>query len=154
MKNILICSCFLLTFNSCTEDHLASPGTDCFIFGNAYGFCAGDCAHLYQVRNNRLYADNIQSLYYDPVVFLNTPLPDSSYQMAKDLQEEMPLYLTAHPDTTIGCPDCHDQGLIYIEVRQNGVINKWQLDTDTNALPAEIRNYAQKISEILLRLHP
>ena len=43
------------------------------------------------------------------------PLPNTKFLLAKDLTEEIPEALLKEEDKTFGCPDCYDQGGIFIQ---------------------------------------
>jgi hypothetical protein len=145
--------CLLLLFNACEKEHTCVTQDDVFVFGTGYGFCAGDCAHLFQIRHGKLYADNIDNLYLDSVTFSKVALPDSMYQHARALPGLLPPYLMQHPNEVLGCPDCYDQGMIYVELWQKGKKTTWKMDTNTGALPPEVQPFAQQILNAMELLH-
>ena len=61
-----------------------------------------------------------------------TELPDSSFQKATALKQEMSDILKKKGGT-VGCPDCVDQGTVIFEIYKPSSSIKWQLD------PSEIR---------------
>jgi len=139
----------LLLLSACAKEKMPGSEDDLFAFGTGYGFCAGDCAHLYQIRQEKLYPDNINNLYLDPITFAGTPLPDSSYQHARALPSALPDYLLQHPNQTFGCPDCYDQGVIYVELNEKGTKTFWKLDPSVSALPVEVQPFAQQILDVM-----
>jgi hypothetical protein len=75
-------------------------------------------------------------------VVSSSPLPSAKADVAQKLLSKLPSYLLSNPDKEFGCPDCHDQGGIHIEYATGNDIVKWHIDTDTAALPAEIRSFS------------
>ncbi len=147
----------LLQASSCKKsEHVngETGGEEYFAFGIAYGECQGDCAHFYCIQNGQSYADDIN--YFNRtdngLQFKNTPLPDSSYKKIKLLSTALPAYLVNHTNQTFGCPDCRDQGLIYIETIINGQKVHWMIDPDESKQPAEIKSYVQQLTEVRKRL--
>lgn len=51
--------------------------------------------------------------------------------------------LKKNPNLTIGCPDCHDQGALYLAFEDNGEVNEWKIDPDTN-------NYLPEIEALMM----
>jgi len=66
---------------------------------------------------------------------------------AKELFDNLPPYSKNHPNETFGCPDCVDQGKIYMEIKINGVVEYWNIDADLNQLLEEIREFASMLLE-------
>ena len=138
----------LLTF--CKKDDLLKDNY--FVFGVAYGECNTDCATFYLIENNKIYPDNMNSYYNYPLKFKNDQLTLSNYNLAKKLIDDFPKYLTDNPNKTFGCPDCHDQGGIHINIKENGENKIWHIDPEISKLPLELQNYVQEIQDILSQL--
>ncbi|MCX6146831.1 MAG: hypothetical protein NTW25_06210 [Candidatus Kapabacteria bacterium] len=85
--------------------------------------------------------------------FSSVPLSNDKYLLAKSLLDSLPQYLTNNPNITIGCPDCTDQGKILIEIKSNGVITYWNIDTNTKDYPKEIESYITKLKKIVEELN-
>ncbi len=122
-----------------------------FAFGNAYGFCLGNCANFFMIRDNNVYPDEMDR-YGDPLIFKSVALPVEKFNLAKKLIDDFPSYLTDNPDKTFGCPDCADQGGIHIEIKENGQIKKWHFDTNISNLPARIQDYVKEVSDVIEKL--
>jgi hypothetical protein len=149
MKSIFLFISLLLTA-SCKagppqEKH------DSFAFGTAYGFCKGSCATFYKIENAKLYPDNIDH-YKGEVTFEKAPLADEKYQLAKNLPDSLPAFLLQNNGKTFGCPDCADQGGIHVFYTRNGQLMQWHFDTNTEALPSEIKDYISRMKDILNQL--
>lgn len=140
-----------LWLSSCSKDYLDK--IDYFVFGDAYGFCLGDCANFFMMKDGRIHSDN--NLAYNngtPIEFHEEPLPAEKYVLAKKLIDDFPKYLVNNPDKTFGCPDCADQGGIHIEIMENGQITKWHFDTNIASLPSQVQDYVQEIKTVLAQL--
>jgi uncharacterized protein YlaI len=137
-------------FSSCSKE--TSFDFDYFAFGTAYGECLGNCAKFFQIKDNKLYADDMDYYFNSDLKFLNEPLPAEKYNQAKKLIEDFPDYLKNNPNKTFGCPDCADQGGIHIEIKNNDRIEYWHIDTDLNNQPTEIKDYIQEMLLILEQL--
>jgi hypothetical protein len=127
---------------------------DYLVFGTYRGFCAGDCVSLFKITTNELFADNMTGRFDKPLSFNASALSSDKYAIAAALCAKFPLESTNAIDVTLGCPDCHDQGVVYVELKRGSVIRTWKIDPDDNAsgVPTEIRAYAKLISEITDKL--
>lgn len=133
--------CTAILFSSCKKESCNIDNY--FVFGKAFGECGGNCATFFKVENGQVFADEM-TYYTGTATFSNTPLNNAHYTLAQNLENNFPLYLSSHPDTTFGCPDCHDQGGIYFKKVINGVEHYWNIDTDTVNQPQAIRTYVQQ----------
>lgn len=126
----------ILLLPACKKE-TASPfvAADSFIFGTSYGECGGDCARLFKLENDHLYPDdNVKYLPQagDPVPFQSQSLPSDKVALAKTLLAEAPAGLYGETQEIIGCPDCRDQGTIFIEIRTGDQVRKWYVDPDSD----------------------
>lgn len=137
-------------FAYCSKEKSSDP--DYFAFGIAHGECLGNCAKFFQIKDNKLYADDMDYYSNSDLKFLKEPLSEEKYNTAKKLIEDFPDYLKNNPDKTFGCPDCADQGGIHIEIKNYDIIEYWHIDTDFNNQPAEIKGYIQEMILILEQL--
>ncbi|MEN0049140.1 MAG: hypothetical protein AAF806_18925 [Bacteroidota bacterium] len=159
MRNISILALILVfllsSAMSCEKDEvLESENDTTLIFGLVYGFCQGDCAQLFKLEGDNLYEDDgIDRLQAEQVLlFKETPLSNVKYDLATSLRSDFPASLINNPDTIIGIPNAYDQGGIYIEY-QNGEVDRfWMLDTNLDALPEDLRPYADRLKEVWTEL--
>lgn len=158
MKQLLYVSLLILVFASCKKEktqlltkEAGLPESFAFSFGVSHGFCVGECAKFYSITNEQIFPDDMQRLQ-KPLLFKTTALSNEKYLVAKSLLDSFPAFLINNPDTTIGCPDCHDQGAIYLEAKGDGVVKTWNIDTDENKQPAEIKAYIQQLLTVLNQL--
>lgn len=121
----------LLSMLGCKKECV--DNSDYFIFGHAYGFCAGNCVTLFKIDGENLYADDDATytmLSSPDIPFQGTSLPAEKVALAKALQAQMPANLYNEPDGNVGCPDCHDQGLYYIKIKNGDTVREWRIDRD------------------------
>jgi hypothetical protein len=146
---ILFC-CALITFNSCKRETVAP---DTFTFGRFCGFCVGDCATVFKLDNNQLFADDMKEGNRSaPLRFQNTPLSEAKKLIVKQLADAFPAQLRSETAEQIGCPDCVDQCGYLVVWTQNGATKQWYIDTMKDAVPAYLQPFVVKIRETLLAL--
>lgn len=155
MKNISILALVVLfllsSAMSCEKDEIQKLETDAtLIFGLVYGFCQGDCAQLFKLEGDNLYEDDgIDRLQAEqPLLFKETPLSSADYNLAISLRSDFPESLLNNQDTIIGIPNAYDQGGIYIEYKDDEIDRFWMLDTNLDALPEDLRPYADRVKDV------
>ncbi len=124
---------------------------DTFIFGTDGGSRPGNYTY-FKIENEKVYRNKAFAPGQETILFDSNPLPDDKSLLAKELKESFPGYLLNHPNQTFGCPNCADQGAIHIEMEHNGTLNSWDIDTDVNQQPAEIRPYIKRLLRIVPQL--
>lgn len=104
-----------------------------FIFGTAYGECMGDCAKIFQLEGQQLFADDGLEyfLYKDNVPFQATSLSAEKVAIAAELSQQFPAALLDEANGSIGCPDCRDQGMMFVKFKTaDGPVRFWFIDPD------------------------
>ena len=142
----------LLMLSSCEKEDLNLEEGDYLIFGETYGFCHGNCVHLFKIKGGEIFPDNIDKLHAEDISFQSTPLPFDKYQIASQLVDDFPQHLLENPNETFGCPDCTDQGRIYFELKQNRKVKVWQIDPFSHTQPEEIRDYIKTLQEVMAQV--
>jgi len=142
---------FLLVILFSCEKNDLNPKVS-LVFGEAYGFCAGDCAHFFQIKDNSLYKDIIERYGIDLPTFDPTPLSDSDYEIANELIAKFPQYLLDNTNQTFGCPDCVDQGGIHLYYTAVDQQYFWHIDTFIDNQPVEIREYINQVKVVIAEL--
>ena len=126
------------------------------VFGTYYGFCFGDCADIYKLEEGQLFADKEIENFYEfrdeELPFEADPRPEEDYSIAETLLETFPTRLFDEEEETLGIPDAHDQGGIYLEIRTPDRTQRWFLDTIAERLPEYLRDYAREVMEIVREL--
>ena len=149
-----ISSCQFLDFPAIPSEIPEEERT--LIFGTYYGFCFGDCADIYKIESGKIFADREIDNFYlvrdEELPFESDPRPEEDYDVAETLLESFPNRLFDEEEETLGIPDAHDQGGIYLEIRTPDRTQRWFLDTQTDRLPEYLRDYAQKVLEIVREL--
>lgn len=128
-----------------------APATDTFIFGIDGGSLPGNYTY-FKIKNEKVYRNKSFAAGQETILFDTNPLASDKYLLAKELKENLPNYLLSHPNQTFGCPNCADQGAIHIEMEHNSTLKSWDIDTDINHQPAEIRPYIKKLLQIVSQL--
>lgn len=141
-----------ITIISCSKGDEAISIDGYFIFGEAYGFCAGDCAHFYKIEGDKMFRDNIDRYGVETPTFSETPDSQSNYEIAEPLINSFPKYFLNHANQTFGCPDCTDQGGYHLFLQSGSEVQFWHIDTFSDNQPEEIRAYAAQLREILIQL--
>ena len=116
------------------------------IFGHFYGMCGGEeCIETFKLTDDILYED-IEDDYSKSSLIFN-PIGNDKFEIAKDLREFIPAELLNETDQTFGCPDCNDQGGIYIQYSTNGKVHTWRLDQNKSDIPSYLHAFTDKVNE-------
>lgn len=138
----------MMSITACQKDEEVS--SDDLIFGLSYGECTGDCSYLYLLHNGELFADDgVEHFIPDAIPFQSTAEPDSDYQLSKNLLDDFPEQLVSNGQSSYGCPDCLDQGTIYLELRRNGSVYKFELDPDGDSGDPAIDAYGSEVIRVV-----
>lgn len=131
MKKLLFLS-LLLAFGCDRESAIDPNSLDYFIFGVYFGECTGNCAQLFKLEGQNLYADDNVDYLISPggLKFQTQSLPSDKVALAEALLAQLPATLLAEEEKLIGCPDCRDQGGYYIKVKEGGDTQEWFIDPD------------------------
>ena len=159
-KPFLILLSIVIVFTlSCKKENSITPldlsSGDYFIFGEYAGFCSGNCARFFVIKDNNIYSDLNEYFYSaDSLKFNSSPLEVSKYNIAAPLLTDFPtyLYLDNHKNETFGCPDCTDGGAVYIILKQDGIITHWNVDNFIQNQPEEIRDYIARMHTVIADL--
>jgi hypothetical protein len=122
-------------------------------FASYYGFCMGDCVQMYRVTSTQLQHDsNIKKVtMLSGYTFAPTnTLPAAKQTMAASLLTSIPSELLSVAEKTYGCPDCRDQGGIYLVVEKSGSRHSFRLDNDSTAdQSASVLAYKRRVRAVL-----
>ncbi|MBY5958531.1 hypothetical protein KUV50_10335 [Membranicola marinus] len=147
----LILGIALLTWVSCSKEGVELKANDFLIFGRFYGECRGkDCVKMFKLTSDQLLEDTADS--YLATEFDFVPLSNDKYQQVKDLMNAIPGQLLNEEEDTIGCPDCADQGGLYIEFSDNGKTNSWRIDQNKSAVPVYLHDFIDEVNKAINQL--
>ena len=148
--NYICCLLLVVTIISCNNDDDVNLSEDTvLLFGQFYGFCGGpDCIQIFKLEENQLLEDSNDVYPTDTPYNGNyTALSTAKFDLVKDLIDDFPADLLNETATTLGCPDCADQGGYYIEYGKDGNTQHWKIDTDRSNVPQYLHNFMDKIDE-------
>ena len=151
MKNLLVILCLCLPFTACkdNEEFCQFEDGDYLIFGTFYGECAGNCTVLYNIQNDFLYEDDVEIGIPDEIPFMSTPLSEEKYLIGVELSTTFPSDLIDSQKDVYGCPDCADQGGVYLELGKGGLFRKWRIDSADDEQSAQIVDYKRRLYMIM-----
>ena len=138
---------------SCNNDNEENDKSqfDYLIFGTSNGECLGEsCTETFKITNTTLYEDILDTPYRN---FEFVALENAKFNQVKDLIKFFPTQLLYQNQTVFGCPDCLDQGGIYIQYSKNGIIKSWRIDQDKSQIPKYLRSFVVKVNEKIGIIH-
>lgn len=147
---LFVVACKKETVTNNTVDCALVSDSDYLEFGIAYGFCPSNCSYLYRLTNKAVFPDNIEHLDRNQTVtYSNTPLNDAKLATATEICKAFPTALLSEDKEIIGCPDCYDQGTVYVAIKRNGKLQKWFIDPSKQEpnVPDYLKTYVQKIKD-------
>lgn len=147
-----------LLLTSCKKEE-KTTSADELVFGNFYGFCVDDCFNAFGINGQQLQRDTATHYLYNYLNYNFTghiTLHDSLHQQFSSLLSSIPAELFNHTEKTYGCPDCHDQGGVYVELNRDGVKRRFSIDNDSTsdqspeiiAFKEQVRNAANVLREL------
>ena len=161
--------------SSCEEEPELAKG-DYLIFGSFYGMCRGEgCVATFKLETNRLLEDTTQQLgdYYNFESGYQV-LDQAYYEQARKLLTAFPHQLfsehrrpsvgtvgsdhrliglpkigTVEYSATFGCPDCADQGGLYVEYRRGFAHGVWVIDQYQANVPPYLHEFMDQVNETI-----
>jgi hypothetical protein len=140
--------CFAVLFiPSCTnDDGIELNQTDYLMFGHFYGLCTGEeCVETFKLTNTKLFEDMNDN--YSETDFDFVELGNDTFEQIKDLIDYFPDQLLSETENTLGCPDCVDQGGLFIQYSKNGNVQTWRIDQSKSAVPDYLHEFMDKVNE-------
>ncbi len=99
------------------------------VFGHFFGECFGEsCVETFKLTDTQLFEDKVDNYGGAGDSFDFEELSADLFEQVAFLRAAMPQELLALEDQTFGCPDCGDQGGVYISWTSGGVTQSWLLD--------------------------
>jgi hypothetical protein len=148
-------------FTGCKIDEPLPAGDDdpteydFVVFGKYNGMCAGDnCVEVFKMENGNLYEDT-SNLYPGDGPYQGTyvQMPAAKYDLVKNLLNQIPSQLLNEPNGTFGIPDAYDQGGFIVEVKENGTLKHWRIDTNPSAIPAYLAPFNTTLRNYINAIH-
>ncbi|MBI1185719.1 hypothetical protein GC194_15740 [bacterium] len=145
---ILLCSLTFLFSASCQKDP-STTTADYLVFGTFYGMCAGGelCVEIFKIDHKNLWEDRNDN-YPDRSNFYDgkfEKLSNDKFEATKDLLDKFPQELLNEKESTLGCPDCVDQGGMYVEYKKGNTHKFWIIDNSTSAIPEYLHSFADEL---------
>lgn len=146
---ILIVGIGLLASCQKSEDQIVKNPEDFLVFGRFYGECRGEqCIEIYRLQDGRLYEDRkdqyVSNESFYPGDF--QALDEDAFLQAKDLWDAIPQSIYDEDQIRFGCPDCADQGGIYLEIKTGTFHEFWILDQNKNEVPTYLHEFMDKVN--------
>lgn len=139
----------LCGLSACDCDDLPardSPSPAVLIFGHFNGECIGEnCIETFKLTEVALFEDTLDQ--YDamiPLAFVQ--LSDELFLQVQDLRDNFPQELLAEQEYILGCPDCADQGGLFISYEMDGDIRSWRIDQDQTQVPEYLHAFMDQVN--------
>lgn len=135
---------FVFVLFACGDN--TSLNSDYVIFGSFAGECGGEaCVETFKLTDDKLYEDQKDNYNGDEFEWLE--LSNEKFDQVKDIRDAIPMELIALQDSTFGCPDCYDQGGVFIQVKESDEISSWRIDSNKNDIPDFLHNLIDAVFE-------
>lgn len=148
MKLNLVFLLGLLLLSACSGE---DDNNDAFIIGTFFGECLGEtCVEVFQVSEEFIFEDR-SDLYPSGIDDgRQFEKVDGNAKMFFDqINNAIPASLLNMKDEVFGCPDCADQGGIYLKlIKDNNEDGYWIFDNDTEDVPEEYHELIELIRRI------
>ena len=153
MKHFLVFLLMLCSLLNCTAtDNTEINKNDYIIFGHFHGKCVGkSCIENYKLTSDTLYEDLKNDYSHTEYEFV--ALNNDTFNQVKNLLDFFPSKLLNEKESVLGCPDCADQGGIYIELSKEGVVKSWRIDSQKEAVPSYLHNFMDKVNEKIVLIN-
>lgn len=145
----------LVVLASCEFGHEQGSrlNTEYLVFGRFAGECVGEhCVEIFKIDHGVLYEDTLDRY---PTGLYNGSfrrLSDSMDTIVQPLVHLVPWEIIRLPNGRIGEPDSHDQGGIYLELKERGVRRYWLIDTQRARLPVFLHSFIDSVEHTVRRL--
>tara|TARA_Y100001935_G_scaffold128815_1_gene106805 strand:- start:16225 stop:16707 length:483 start_codon:yes stop_codon:yes gene_type:complete len=131
-------------------------GDEFLVFGHFYGECIGEsCVEIFRLTPDLLEEDinnlyptaNGENAFYDGNY---VPLSDSIYQQVKSITKRFPSDLhNVDSGVVFGHPDDHDQGGVYVEIKNKKIHRYWLFDQDKSQYPEYFHDFVDAVNEYI-----
>lgn len=84
--------------------------------------------------------------------FQKLALSSDNFRTAQILVVSLPDFFKTETSQTLGCPDCHDQGGLYLEIRNSGNTRVFNIDPEIRRMPQEVMDYTSLLNQTIASL--
>ena len=148
MKRLWVILPLLFIF-SCEDKKEEKTEINYLIFGHFYGFCSGEeCIEIFKLTETKLFED-INDNYpgQSPYDGSFEVIGNDKFKLVKDLMKYFPENILNESKLVFGCPDCADQGGLYIEYNVNGTARNWSIDQNKTQVPSYLHDFMDRINK-------
>lgn len=133
---------------SCSPDEPQVPQGDTYlIFGHFYGKCVGEqCVETFKLTDTQLFEDSRDDFTGTEFNF-NRLLSDALFKQVRNLRDALPKELMQSDSASFGCPNCADQGGLFIQYAEKGSIKTWRIDLFTANIPSYLHLFVDQVNE-------
>ena len=156
ISKLFITVFFLCTMLCCHKDNEIVENVDQAVaidylsFGHFYGECMHEqCVEIFLLKDGSLYEDQLDKypsrmqIYEGDFILID----QRNVSAVMDLVESFPPKLLEAKERVFGCPDCADQGGLYLECETGGEKKYWIIDQNLNSIPAYLHEFVNKIND-------
>lgn len=151
---VLSLSIFFLACNTDNDEVELKYLSDHIVFGHFYGLCKGEtCIETFKINHFALFEDTLDNYQiFDNFSFVS--LPVQKYLLVRDKFRKIPDLLWKEPDKKIfGCPDCYDQGGLFVQQSKSDTIRSWILDNNPHDVPEYLHDFMQNIKDAIILIN-
>jgi hypothetical protein len=155
LKKFFFLAVFIFAFSCQSPLPQSKKKIAYIIYGIYYSECGDHCATMFRLEKDRLLVDSTDSYLRDHlkvprVVFSNKTLSQEAFRHAQVIRTRFPdtLLSVKGKENVFGCPDCGDQGGIFMEIKCGNEVKTFNIDTQLDKIPANLRSYAKLVMEI------
>jgi hypothetical protein len=159
VKNLFFPGLFILSLAfACnkTEPLVESRSFEYLIFGHFYGECSGEeCIELFRLDPQHLFEDELDQYPQRDKAYQGNfvELSSEKFNLVKDLKDYFPLALMVEDKSVFGCPDCADQGGLYLEYSSDSQSQYWIIDSNRAEIPNYLRDFVDRVHEMIMLIN-
>lgn len=155
MKNNLILLLIVAALlGACNKDETKFSKNEFLVFGHFHGECLGErCVEIFKLEHDKVSEDS-NDRYPTTELYKGSydEMDNASYKAVKDLPDFFPSELLNETESRLGCPDCADQGGLYIEYKFDGVHESWIIDKRKDDIPAYLHEFVDEVLDRIERI--
>ena len=131
-----------------SDDTVELSNDNYLIFGHFYGFCFGEeCIEIFKLTKSKLYEDSNDNYAGEPFNFKE--LSNDKFEASKALLSFLPPELLNEKELIIGCPDCADQGGVFIQYKNGNSVHQWRIDQNKSQVPKYLHSFIDEVNNTI-----